>query len=62
MASKKAKKYLIKTPNSNYCGVGAGGVQFAYGQAEVLEGWVCEWYKERGYEVVEIKEPEEEKK
>lgn len=63
MAAKKEtvkanKKYLVKTPNPNYCGVGAGGVQFAYGQAEVNEGWVLNWYKEHGYEVTEIKEAE----
>jgi len=52
----KLKKYKIKSPIKNYCGIGAGGVQFAYGEAEVNEGWVCDWYKEKGYKVEEIKE------
>lgn len=52
----KLKKYKIKSPIEGYCGVGAGGVQFAYGTAEVNEGWVCDWYKEKGYEVEEIVE------
>ncbi len=55
MASKKttegSKTYIVKTNDPNYCGIGAAGVQFAYGQAEVNEGWVLEWYKEHGYTV-----------
>lgn len=58
MAVKKTdeapKKYLVKTPVENFCGVGAAGVQFSYGQAVVNEGWVCDWYKEHGYTVEEI--------
>lgn len=46
-----AKTFIVKTPDPNYCGVGAGGVQFAYGTAEVNEGWVLDWYKEHGYKV-----------
>ena len=56
MASKKTedvKTYLVKTKDPNYCGIGAGGVQFAYGQAEVNEGWVLEWYREHGYDIEE---------
>jgi hypothetical protein len=49
----KAKKYIVETPVKNYCGVGAGGVQFAYGKAEVAEGWVLDWFKEHGYTVTE---------
>ena len=37
----------------NFCGVGAAGVQFAYGKAEVHEGWVLDWFKEHGYKVTE---------
>ena len=47
------KKYIVETPVKNYCGVGAGGIQFAYGKAEVCEGTVLEWYKEHGYKVTE---------
>lgn len=48
-----AKTYIVETPVPNYCGVGAGGVQFAYGKAEVNEGWVLDWYKKHGYKVTE---------
>jgi hypothetical protein len=47
------KTYIVETPVENFCGVGAGGVQFAYGKAEVNEGWVLEWYKKHGYKVTE---------
>ena len=50
------KKFKITSPIKGYVGIGAGGVQFAYGQAEVNEGWVCDWYKEKGYTVEEIVE------
>lgn len=62
MATKKAdkqKEFLVKTKDPKYCGVGAGGVQFAYGQAKVNEGWVLDWYREHGYTVEEIKEDAE---
>ena len=50
------KKFKITSPIKGYVGIGAGGVQFAYGQAVVNEGWVCDWYKEKGYTVEEIVE------
>ena len=50
------KKFRITSPVEGYVGIGAGGVQFAYGRAEVNEGWVCDWYREKGYEVEEITE------
>lgn len=56
--AKKAKKYLVEAPNKNYHGVGAAGVQFAYGKAYVHEGWVLNWYKEHGYTVTEVKDAE----
>lgn len=58
MAAKKKqpKKYLVKTNDPKYCGIGAGGIQFAYGKAEIHEGWVLDWYKDHGYKVEEIKE------
>lgn len=43
--------FIVETPVENYCGIGAGGVQFAYGKAEVREGWVLNWYREHGYKV-----------
>lgn len=51
MAEKKAKQFVVKTKDPKYCGVGAGGVQFAYGQAIVNEGWVLDWYRKKGYTV-----------
>lgn len=42
--------YLVETPVKNYNGIVAG-VQFAYGQAEVHDGWVLEWFRESGYTV-----------
>ena len=54
MAGKKTteeKVYIVETPVKDFCGVGAGGVHFAYGKAEVHEGWVLDWYKEKGYKV-----------
>lgn len=58
MASKKeldnkVKKYVVYAPVEGFCGIGAAGVQFAYGKAVVNEGWVLEWYKEHGFKVVE---------
>lgn len=51
---KGPKKYLVKTPVKNFNGEVAG-VQFAYGKAEVQEGWILEWFKEKGFEVEEVK-------
>lgn len=47
------KVYIVETPVQNFCGVGASGVQFAYGKAEVHEGWVLDWFREHGYKVTE---------
>lgn len=41
--------------NTEFCGIGAGGVQFAYGKAQITPGRMVEWYREHeGYEVTEI--------
>jgi hypothetical protein len=63
MAAKKdktSKKYLIEViGNPRYNGEAAGGVQFAYGKAEIMEGRMVEWYREHdGYKVTEITEAE----
>jgi hypothetical protein len=58
MASKKNvnnKIFIVESPVKNYCGVGAGGVHFAYGKAEVTEGWILDWYRSKGYKVTEKK-------
>lgn len=53
LSETKEKTYIIESPNKNYCGEGAGGVHFAYGKAEICDGWVLQWYKEKGYKVTE---------
>lgn len=49
------KKYLVEvTSNQNYCGVGAGGVQFANGYAIIESARMAEWFREHdGYTVTE---------
>jgi hypothetical protein len=51
----KEKMYVVKVAaNPSYCGIGAGGVQFANGQAIIGEGILVDWFKEHdGYEVSE---------
>lgn len=48
-----SKRWVVKvTSNPNYCGVGAGGVQFANGQAVIESERMAEWFKEHeGYTV-----------
>lgn len=65
MAAKKTKKitgYEIKVATDPaFCGIGAGGVQFSYGKAQITEGRMVEWFKEHdGYEVTEIVTEEDE--
>lgn len=48
-----AKFYIIETPVKDFCGIGAAGVHFANGKAEIPEGWAVEWFKEHGYTVTE---------
>ena len=64
MAAKKTKAgtgYEIKVAsNPNFCGIGAGGVQFAYGKAQITGGRMVAWFREHeGYEVTELTEEEE---
>ena len=55
---KKVKKYKINvTTNPGFCGVDAGGVQFAHGTAIINEGTMVEWFREHdGYSVDEVTE------
>lgn len=53
--AEEVKVFIVKSPVKDYVGVNAGGVQFAYGKAEVNEGWVLDWYREHGYQVEEKK-------
>lgn len=60
MAAKKPEtvnyKITVKT-NPKFCGICAGGVQFANGEAVIPGGRMVEWFKEHaGYEVTEIAE------
>ena len=55
----KKKHYEVKTPIEDYCGIGAAGVQFAYGEAHVYDEWVAQWFEEHGYTVEEVKEETE---
>lgn len=50
-----AKKYIIKVEsNPTFCGIDAGGVQFANGQAIINECPLVEWFREHeGYSVTE---------
>ena len=50
-----AKKYTVTIKNNaKFCGIGAGGVQFAYGKATVTSERMANWFREhRGYEVAE---------
>ena len=50
---KPEKVYIVEAPVKDYVGVGAAGIHFAYGKAEVKEGWVLEWFKKHGYTVTE---------
>ena len=60
-AKNAEKVYIVETPVKNFVGVGAAGVQFAYGRAEVKEGWVLEWFRKKGYKVTEKAEEPKEK-
>ena len=53
--AKKEVRYIVKTPVKNFNGEVAG-VHFAYGKAEIKEDcWILQWFKEKGYEVEEVK-------
>lgn len=55
MAATKKVTIKIKS-NPNYCGIGAGGIHFAYGKAVVEDGPIVNWYREHeGYEVSNAK-------
>lgn len=53
MASKQ-ETYLVKIKdNDHFCGIGAGGTQFANGQAVISDLRMARWFMEhKGYEVV----------
>lgn len=51
----KVKKWLVVVDNApEYCGIGAGGVQFANGQAVIESERMASWFEEHdGYTVTE---------
>ncbi len=53
--TERLKKYTIKvTDNPKFCGIGAGGVQFANGEAKITSDRMAAWFREHdGYEVIE---------
>lgn len=55
-AGERAKGWLVRVRNNpGFCGIGAGGVQFANGQAVVSSGRMAQWFMEhKGYEVTEV--------
>lgn len=55
--TKKNNGYIVKVKNNpDFCGIGAGGVQFANGKAKVTSDRMAAWFKEHdGYEVTEAK-------
>ena len=62
MAAKKktekasAKMYKITVKNNpRFVGVGAGGVQFANGEAMITDGRMVKWFRDHeGYEVTAV--------
>lgn len=53
----KEKIYNVKVKNNpQFCGIGAGGTQFANGEAVVKSERMARWFKEHpGYVVTEAK-------
>ena len=50
----KKGSFIVTAPVEDFNGEVAG-VQFAYGKANVQAGWILEWFKEKGFEVEEVK-------
>ena len=53
--TEKEKSWIVEIVNNpDYCGVGAGGIQFANGQALIKSERMAAWFKEhKGYKVAE---------
>lgn len=53
----KAKNYIVSVEDKKYCGIGAGGAQFAYGEARITSERLVNWFREHeGYTVKEVKD------
>lgn len=50
------KQYIVTIKeNETFCGEGAGGAQFAHGQATITDDWLAEWFRtHKGYKVEEV--------
>lgn len=50
------KTYIVTVKdNPEYCGVGAGGAQFAHGRATISDERMASWFQEHeGYTVTEV--------
>lgn len=56
----KVKTFIVTVENKEFCGVGAGGAQFAHGEATITNERLANWFKEHdGYTVKEAKEAKE---
>lgn len=57
MARKNNKQWKVTVEsNPGFCGVDAGGVQFAHGEAVVESQRLADWFKKhKGYKVTEVK-------
>ena len=57
--NKAVKQYTVTVENNtNFCGIGAGGVQFAYGKATIEGERMANWFrKHKGYKVEEVAVP-----
>jgi hypothetical protein len=57
--NKTEKQYTVTVENNpNFCGIGAGGVQFANGKATVDGERMANWFrKHKGYKVEEAAAP-----
>ena len=62
-AQKTMKLFIVRVKaNPNFCGIGAGGTQFANGEATGVSERMATWFKaHKGYEVIamDIDEPAE---
>lgn len=54
----EGRSWIIKVEsNPDYCGVGAGGTQFANGKAVTTSERMADWFREhKGYVVEQVKE------
>lgn len=50
---------IIKAPNKDYTGISAG-VSFVKGEGKTDDKWKIEWFKRKGYEIVEVDPPVDE--